>query len=123
MDHSHYHYCWDGTASIGYLVYNRFYVKDHCSKSMGNLHNQKENSKTVNAFDVEDLRDKAVYQGCWRPKSSHSVMDHTQNTKMRRRANTGPLIVKRKETSTDSFDAANQFVMMSPDCSMTITSV
>lgn len=53
-----------GTAAAGYLAYKRFYVRDHCSKSMVNLHSQKENSNMVHAFDVEDLGDKVVHCYC-----------------------------------------------------------
>uniref|UniRef100_A0A5F9D877 CDGSH iron sulfur domain 1 n=1 Tax=Oryctolagus cuniculus TaxID=9986 RepID=A0A5F9D877_RABIT len=57
-----------GTAALGYLAYKRFYVKDHRSKAMVNLHIQKDNPKVVHAFDMEDLGDKAVYCRCWRSK-------------------------------------------------------
>ena len=50
-----------GTAAVGYLTYKRFYVKYHHSKSMVNLHIQKDNPKIIHAFDMEDLGDKALY--------------------------------------------------------------
>ncbi|XP_042552204.1 CDGSH iron-sulfur domain-containing protein 1 isoform X3 [Dipodomys spectabilis] len=62
-----------GTAALGYLAYKRFYVKDHRSKAMVNLHIQKDNPKIVHAFDMEDLGDKAVYCRCWRSKKVYYV--------------------------------------------------
>uniref|UniRef100_A0A2R9B2A3 Iron sulphur domain-containing protein n=1 Tax=Pan paniscus TaxID=9597 RepID=A0A2R9B2A3_PANPA len=67
-----------GTAAIGYLAYKRFYVKDHPNKAVINLHIQKDNPKTVHAFDMEDLGDNAVYCQIG--------------------VNVGPLIIKIKET-------------------------
>ncbi|CAK7288876.1 CDGSH iron-sulfur domain-containing protein 1 [Vulpes lagopus] len=86
-----------GTPVIGDLAYKRFYVKDHCNKSMVNLHNQKDNPKIVHAYDMEDLGDKAVY--CrWRSKKSPlcdgSRTKHNEETG----DNVRPLIIKKKET-------------------------
>ncbi|XP_006147118.1 CDGSH iron-sulfur domain-containing protein 1 isoform X3 [Tupaia chinensis] len=87
-----------GTAAIGYLAYRRFYVKDHRSKSMVNLHIQKDNPKVVHAFDMEDLGDKAVYCRCWRSKKfpfcDGAHTKHNEETG----DNVGPLIIKKKET-------------------------
>ncbi|KAM7063996.1 CDGSH iron-sulfur domain-containing protein 1-like [Molossus nigricans] len=87
-----------GAAAISYLAYKRFYVKDHHNKSMVNLHIQKDNPKTVNAFDMEDLGDKAVYCCCWRSKKfpfcDGAHIKHNEETG----DNVGPLIIKRKET-------------------------
>uniref|UniRef100_A0A8D1FI88 CDGSH iron-sulfur domain-containing protein 2 n=1 Tax=Sus scrofa TaxID=9823 RepID=A0A8D1FI88_PIG len=87
-----------GTAAIGYLAYKRFYVKDHCNKSMVNPHIQKDNPKVVHAFDMEDLGDKAVYCRCWRSKKfplcDGSHIKHNEETG----DNVGPLIIKKKDT-------------------------
>lgn len=73
-----------GTATIGYLAYRRFYVKDHRNKSMVNLHIQKDNPKIVHAYDMEDLGEiKLCTVVVGGPKSFHSVMDLTQNTMKR----------------------------------------
>ncbi|XP_012872658.1 PREDICTED: CDGSH iron-sulfur domain-containing protein 1 [Dipodomys ordii] len=87
-----------GTAALGYLAYKRFYVKDHRSKAMVNLHIQKDNPKIVHAFDMEDLGDKAVYCRCWRSKKfpfcDGAHTKHNEETG----DNVGPLIIKKKET-------------------------
>ncbi|XP_048210821.1 CDGSH iron-sulfur domain-containing protein 1-like [Perognathus longimembris pacificus] len=87
-----------GTAALGYLAYKRFYVKDHRSKTMVNLHIQKDNPKIVHAFDMEDLGDKAVYCRCWRSKKfpfcDGTHTKHNEETG----DNVGPLIIKKKET-------------------------
>ncbi|XP_005618779.1 CDGSH iron-sulfur domain-containing protein 1 [Canis lupus familiaris] len=87
-----------GTATIGYLAYRRFYVKDHRNKSMVNLHIQKDNPKIVHAYDMEDLGDKTVYCRCWRSKKfpfcDGSHTKHNEETG----DNVGPLIIKKKET-------------------------
>uniref|UniRef100_A0A287BBW3 Iron-binding zinc finger CDGSH type domain-containing protein n=1 Tax=Sus scrofa TaxID=9823 RepID=A0A287BBW3_PIG len=85
-----------GTAAFGYLAYKRFYVKDHCNKSMVNLHIQKDNPKVVHAFDMEDLGDKPVYCHCWRPKKfplyDGSHIKHNEETG----DNVEALIIKKK---------------------------
>ena len=87
-----------GTAAIGYLAYKRFYVKDHCNKSMVNPHIQKDNPQVVHAFDMEDLGDNAVYCRCWRSKK-FPLCDGS-NTKHNEQTgdNVGPLIIKKKDT-------------------------
>ncbi|XP_037694200.1 CDGSH iron-sulfur domain-containing protein 1-like [Choloepus didactylus] len=85
------------TAATGYLAYKRFYIRDHHNKAMVNLHIQKDNPKVVNAFDMEDLGDKAVYCHCWRSKKfplcDGSHTKHNEETG----GNMGPLIIKKKE--------------------------
>uniref|UniRef100_A0A8D1TZL7 Iron-binding zinc finger CDGSH type domain-containing protein n=1 Tax=Sus scrofa TaxID=9823 RepID=A0A8D1TZL7_PIG len=85
-----------GRAAFGYLAYKRFYVKDHCNKSMVNLHIQKDNPKVVHAFDMEDLGYKPVYCHCWRPKKfpfyDGSHIKHNEETG----DNVGALIIKKK---------------------------
>uniref|UniRef100_A0A8C4L4X4 CDGSH iron-sulfur domain-containing protein 2 n=1 Tax=Equus asinus TaxID=9793 RepID=A0A8C4L4X4_EQUAS len=88
-----------GTAAIGYPAYKRFYVKNHCNKSMANLHIRQDNPRIAHAFHIEDLGNKAVY--C--------------------HYNMGLQIIQKKETKMDSLDAVNQLVMMLPDCLIRIT--
>ncbi|XP_008827233.1 CDGSH iron-sulfur domain-containing protein 1 isoform X2 [Nannospalax galili] len=86
-----------GTAALAYLAYRKFYVKDHHTKSMVNLHIQKDNPKVVHAFDMEDLGDKAVYCRCWRSKKfpfcDGAHIKHNEETG----DNVGPLIIKKKD--------------------------
>ncbi|KFO26299.1 CDGSH iron-sulfur domain-containing protein 1 [Fukomys damarensis] len=90
--------CSSSAASIGYLAYKRFCVKDRLSRSMVNLHIQKDNPKVVRAFHKEDLGDEAVYCPCWRSKKfpvcGGSHTKHNEETG----DNVGPLIIKKRET-------------------------
>ncbi|XP_032322228.1 CDGSH iron-sulfur domain-containing protein 1-like [Camelus ferus] len=85
-----------GAAAIGYLAYERVYVKDHRSKSMVNPHIQKDNPKLVHAFDMEDLADKTVCRHCWRsqefPFCDGAHTKHSEETG----DNVGPLVIKKK---------------------------
>ncbi|XP_059707080.1 CDGSH iron-sulfur domain-containing protein 1 isoform X1 [Haemorhous mexicanus] len=86
-----------GAAAFGYIAYKTLLCKDKSSKTMVNLHIQKDNPKVVHAFDMEDLGDKAVYCRCWRSKKfplcDGSHTKHNEETG----DNVGPLIIKRKE--------------------------
>ncbi|KAM7054554.1 CDGSH iron-sulfur domain-containing protein 1-like [Molossus nigricans] len=100
-----------GTAAMcHYPVYQRFYVNDHHSKSMANVHIQKDNHKIIPAFHTEDLGDKAVYCHCWRSKESPFSDGVHMKPNEETGHGVGPLITKREETETDSSDAANPLV-------------
>ncbi|XP_064418794.1 CDGSH iron-sulfur domain-containing protein 1 [Latimeria chalumnae] len=83
-----------GAAAVAYLAYRTFYKKK-CCKNMVNLEIQKDNPKVVHAFDIEDIKDKAVYCRCWRSKKfpicDGSHTKHNEETG----DNVGPLIIKR----------------------------
>uniref|UniRef100_A0A2K5E1N1 Iron sulphur domain-containing protein n=1 Tax=Aotus nancymaae TaxID=37293 RepID=A0A2K5E1N1_AOTNA len=78
-----------GTAAIGYLAYERFYVNDHRNKAMINLHIQKDNPK--------DLGHKAMYYYCKFRKFPFCDGSHTELNE-ENGDNMGPLIIKKKET-------------------------
>ncbi|TRY55867.1 hypothetical protein DNTS_029118 [Danionella cerebrum] len=86
-----------GAAALGILFYKTYFNKSKCAKSKVNLDLKKDNPKVVDAFDIEDLGDKAVYCRCWRSKKfpfcDGAHAKHNQETG----DNVGPLIIKRKE--------------------------
>ncbi|XP_010866291.1 CDGSH iron-sulfur domain-containing protein 1 [Esox lucius] len=85
-----------GVTAAGVLLVQHFY-KGKGVKPKVNLDLQKDNPKVVDAFDIEDIGDKAVYCRCWRSKKfpycDGSHAKHNQVTG----DNVGPLIMKRKE--------------------------
>ncbi|XP_020854163.1 CDGSH iron-sulfur domain-containing protein 1-like [Phascolarctos cinereus] len=86
-----------GTAVVGYLAYKRFLVKQKGYGSMVNPTIQKDSPKTVHAFDVEDLGEKAVYCRCWRSKKFPFCDGAHTKHKEETGDNVGPLIIKEKE--------------------------
>ncbi|XP_064176065.1 CDGSH iron-sulfur domain-containing protein 1-like [Anguilla rostrata] len=86
-----------GAAAVSVLVYKTFFSTNKSSKSKVNLDLQKDNPKVVHAFDIEDLRDKAVYCRCWRSKKfpfcDGAHAKHNEETG----DNVGPLIIKRRD--------------------------
>ncbi|CAD7693231.1 unnamed protein product [Nyctereutes procyonoides] len=73
-------------AAIRHLAFRRFYAKDHWDEFMVNLHIQKDKPKTVYAFDIKDLGDKAL------PFCHGSHTKHNEETG----DNVGPLLIKKK---------------------------
>lgn len=93
-----------GTAAIDYRAHQRFYVKDHRNESVVNPHIQNDNPKAVYAFDMEDWGDELCIAIVGGPKSSHSVMDLTQNIMKKLKA-TWDLGSLRKKTLRSSLKA------------------
>ncbi|XP_058392941.1 CDGSH iron-sulfur domain-containing protein 1-like [Diceros bicornis minor] len=97
------------TAATCYLTYKRFCVQDHCSKSMVNLYIQ-DSPKTVRAFVLEHLGDKAVHCHGWRSKKC-SFCDGSHTTYNEETGdNMGLLLPKKKR------DLNGQFWCCKPTC-------
>ncbi|KAJ8405434.1 hypothetical protein AAFF_G00319070 [Aldrovandia affinis] len=84
-------------AALGTYLLCRYVNKKSCKKSQVNKTINKDSSKVVHSFDIEDIGSKAVYCRCWRSKKfpycdgSHSK--HNEETG----DNVGPLIIKKKD--------------------------
>lgn len=50
-----------GTAILGYLAYNKFYIEGHYTKAVVSFQIQKDNPKVEHAFKMKDLGNVAMY--------------------------------------------------------------
>ncbi|XP_027020957.1 CDGSH iron-sulfur domain-containing protein 1 isoform X1 [Tachysurus fulvidraco] len=84
-------------VAVGTYLLTRYLSSRSDSKGKVNLEVDKDNTKVVHSFDVEDLGKKAIYCRCWRSKKfpycDGSHTKHNEETG----DNVGPLIIKKKD--------------------------
>ncbi|GAA6092745.1 CDGSH iron-sulfur domain-containing protein 1 isoform X1 [Tachysurus ichikawai] len=84
-------------AAVGTYLLTRYLSSRSDSKGKVNLEVDKDNTKVVHSFDIEDLGKKAVYCRCWRSKKfPYCDGAHTKHNE-ETGDNVGPLIIKRKD--------------------------
>ncbi|XP_074600811.1 CDGSH iron sulfur domain 2 [Brevipalpus obovatus] len=95
-DHGHLVAYGAAIAAIVYAVYTKYQVCKAAKSSRVNNNIQKDNSKVVHTFDVEDLDNKSVFCRCWRSKK-FPYCDGAHNKHNEATGdNVGPLIVQKK---------------------------
>ncbi|KAG7465219.1 hypothetical protein MATL_G00174020 [Megalops atlanticus] len=84
-------------AALGTYLLCRYMNRKSCKKSQVNKSINKDSSKVVHSFDIEDIGSKAVYCRCWRSKKfpycDGSHTKHNEETG----DNVGPLIIKKRD--------------------------
>ncbi|XP_016431729.1 CDGSH iron-sulfur domain-containing protein 1 isoform X1 [Sinocyclocheilus rhinocerous] len=83
-------------AALSTYLLTRYFSSQSSPESRVNMSINKDSSKVVHSFDMEDIGNKAVYCRCWRSKKfPYCDGAHTKHNE-ETGDNVGPLIIKKK---------------------------